>query len=158
MAKGNNSIATLVRGLIEDSVTELGYEIWDVEYVKEGATWYLRITVDRENGIGIDDCEKVHRTIDPIIDENDPIEDSYYLEVTSPGVERVLRTKEHFEKCAGQKAKIGLYKPLEGKKTLVGIIMPLPEEKSTVAIKTENGVISLALAEISKANIVFDFE
>lgn len=97
MAKNSTQgTASAVRELIEPTVTELGYDIWDVEYVKEGADMHLRITIDSEDGIDIDDCEKVHRAIDPLIDEADPIEESYLLEVSSPGIERRLRTPEHF--------------------------------------------------------------
>ena len=95
MAKGAN-IAEKVEALIRPCISELGYRIWDVEYVKEGAEWYLRVTIDSDDGIGIDDCERVSRAINPIIDEADPIEDFYYLEVSSPGIERVLRRPEHF--------------------------------------------------------------
>lgn len=155
---GNSSIATLVRGLIEDKINELGYELWDVEYVKEAASWYLRITIDSKNGISIDDCEKVHLATEPIVDKADPIDNQYYFEVTSPGIERVLRTREHFEKCVGQKAAIRLFKPLDGQKSIVGVILPPPEEKNTVEIKTDLKTYKLTISEVAKANIVFDFE
>ena len=82
------NVAGTVAELIADTVRENGCELWDVEYVKEGADWHLRVTIDREGGVGIDDCERVHRAIDPLLDEADPIEGSYYLEVSSPGIPR----------------------------------------------------------------------
>ena len=95
--KQKKNVADTVRDIAEPLAESFGYVLWDVEYVKEGAEWYLRITLDSDNGIDIDDCEKVSRAINPIIDEADPIEDFYYLEVSSPGVERSIRTKEHYE-------------------------------------------------------------
>ena len=97
------SIKETVREAIEPTVTELGYRIWDVTYSKIGADYHLEITIDNDEGIGISDCEKVHRAIDPILDECDPIEGFYYLEVSSPGAERDIRTDEHIEACKGEK-------------------------------------------------------
>ena len=91
------SVALHVRELVAPTADELGLKLWDVEYVKEGADYVLRITIDSDEGITIDDCERFHRAIDPVIDEDDPIENSYKLEVSSPGVERVLTRPEHFE-------------------------------------------------------------
>ena len=113
MAKGM-SIAERVEALVEPCITELGYLIWDVEYVKEGAEWYLRITLDSENGIDIDDCEKVSRAINPIIDEADPIEKQYVLEVSSPGIERKLITEEHVKKFLGYLATVRFVRAPEG--------------------------------------------
>ena len=96
MAKGQKNIAQTVTDLIIGKINDLGYSLWDVEYVKEGASYYLRITIDSENGISIDDCEKVHRGIETILDDADPIEGAYHLEVSSPGIEHVLRTEDHF--------------------------------------------------------------
>lgn len=157
MAKGTSSVANNVKALLTDVICSLGYEIWDVEYVKEGATWYLRITIDSENGIDINDCEKVHRTIDPVLDEADPIQDAYYLEVSSPGVERVLRTMEHFEKCVGEKVQIKLYKALNGKKTIIGKLIRT-EDNETVVVDDAGSETAITLELIAKANTVFDFE
>ena len=95
MEKPRN-ISDAVGQLLEPVINTLGYRVWDVEYVKEGANMYLRVTIDKDGTIDIDDCEKVHRGINTILDENDPIPDAYILEVSSPGVERTLRRREHF--------------------------------------------------------------
>ena len=87
------SVKETVREAIAPTVAELGYRIWDITFTKIGADYHLEITIDNDRGINIDDCEKVHRAIDPILDEVDPIEDFYYLEVSSPGIERELRTE-----------------------------------------------------------------
>ncbi|MBR5632554.1 MAG: ribosome maturation factor RimP, partial [Clostridia bacterium] len=114
---GKKNIAGTVWDLVEPTANELGYSIWDVEYVKEGADMYLRITIDSEEGIDIDDCERMTRAIDPLLDEADPIEDFYYLEVSSPGVERELRTDEHVKKSIGQKVLAKLFTAKDGQKS-----------------------------------------
>ena len=115
MAKGAN-IAEKVEALIRPCISELGYRIWDVEYVKEGTEWYLRVTLDSDSGIGIDDCERVSRAINPIIDEANPIEDFYYLEVSSPGIERVLRSISRRRSAVMWKS--GFLLPMKGKRKL----------------------------------------
>ena len=155
MAKGY-SIAERVEALVEPCITELGYRIWDVEYVKEGAEWYLRITLDSDDGIDIDDCEKVSRAINPIIDEADPIEDFYYLEVSSPGLERVLRKPEHFEASIGSEVEIRLFAPDENKKkSYIGILSAYDAE--TLTIDVDQTSQKIPMSKISKVQTVFDF-
>ena len=155
MAKGY-SIAERVEALVAPCITELGYRIWDVEYVKEGAEWYLRVTLDSDDGIDIDDCEKVSRAINPIIDEADPIEDFYYLEVSSPGLERVLRKSEHFEASIGSEVEIRLFAPDENKKkSYVGILSAYDEE--TLTIEADQASQKIPMSKISKVQTVFDF-
>ena len=115
MAK-NTSVAETVRLLAEPVAESLGLWIWDVEFVKEGARRVLRITVDSEEGVGIEDCERLHRAIDPILDEADPIEEQYYLEVSSPGLERELKNEDHIYACEGWDVEVRLYAPLNGSK------------------------------------------
>ena len=107
MKKSGGNIAATVRALAEPIAQSLGYELWDVEYVKEGADYYLRIEIDSPRGITLDDCEKMHRAIDPVLDEADPIEDSYHLEVSSCGIERELKTNAHINACNGAKVWTG---------------------------------------------------
>ena len=92
--------------LVKETVEAQNVQLWDVRFVKEGANWYLRLILDSESGITIDDCTNVHHAVDPILDEADPIDRAYYLEVCSPGLERELTRDEHFEKMAGEKVKI----------------------------------------------------
>ena len=126
MAK-NTSVAETVRALAEPVAEELGVWIWDVEFVKEGARRVLRITIDSEEGVGIEDCEKLHRVIDPILDEADPIEEQYYLEVSSPGLERELKNADHIYACEGWDVEVRLYAPLNGSKVYRGVLLPLGE-------------------------------
>ena len=155
MAK-NTGIAPRVEGLVTPKINELGYDVWDVEYVKEGAEWYLRITIDHADGIDIEDCEKVHRAIEVIIDEADPIEDFYYLEVSSPGIERTLRKKEHFAVCVGEKVEVRLFAPdANGKKSYVGVLKA--SDDASVTLEADGEEITLAYSAIAKANTFFEF-
>ena len=147
--KSAKNIAETVQEFLLPVVNELGYYLWDVEYVKEGSEWYLRITIDSEDGITIDDCERVHRAIDPVIDAHDPIENSYHLEVSSPGIERVLRTEEHIEAFAE------LFAPIDGKKTLRGILGGI--EDGRVILTVGDTEYRIEHAKISRLTTVFDF-
>lgn len=131
MAK-NPSVADVVRDIAAPVAEELGYFIWDVEFVKEGGRRILRITIDSEDGITIDDCEKLHRAIDPLLDEANPIEDAYYLEVSSPGIERELRTDMHIEACEGWDVEVRLYAPIDNSKLFRGKLLPLGENGDVV--------------------------
>lgn len=148
------SIRETVREAIEPTVTGLGYMIWDVTYTKIGADYHLEITIDSEEGISIDDCEKVHRAIDPILDECDPIEDFYYLEVSSPGIERELRTPEHFEAMMGECVEVKLFAPKDGAKSFVGELTGYSEGRLTVT--TETGEVVLESGEYSKVTTVWN--
>ena len=160
MAKNTKSVAETVRELAEPIAKEIGCWIWDVEYVKEGARRVLRITIDSEEGITIDDCEKMHRAIDPVLDEADPIEEAYYLEVSSPGVERELRTAEHLYACEGWNVEVKLYAPLNGSKLYRGILLEVGEN-GDIRIETKDGenknVMSFAPETVAKVNTYFEF-
>ena len=155
MEKQKKNIAGTVRDLVSPVADELGYMLWDVEYLKEGADMILRITIDKTEGIGIEDCEKMARAIDPIIDEADPIEVSYKMEVSSPGIERVLSRPEHFAACMGEKVEVKLYAPIEKKKQLVGILSAADEKTITVA--TEEQEYVLEKSAVAKVSTVFDW-
>ncbi|MBE6550093.1 MAG: ribosome maturation factor RimP [Ruminococcaceae bacterium] len=160
MAKNTKSVAETVRELAEPIAEEIGCWIWDVEYVKEGARRVLRITIDSEEGITIDDCEKMHRAIDPVLDEADPIEEAYYLEVSSPGVERELRTAEHLYACEGWNVEVKLYAPLNGSKLYRGVLLEVGEN-GEIRIETKDGettnVMSFAPDTVAKVNTYFEF-
>ena len=156
MKKGAKNIASAVNELLLGIINELGYVLWDVEYVKEGSEYYLRITIDNEEGITIDDCEKVHRAIDPVLDEADPIEDSYHLEVSSPGIERELKYDWHFEAFAGSTVEVKLYAPLDGSKSMVGELVSKTSDGVCVNVQGEN--VILPDDKIAKVQTVFDFD
>lgn len=148
------SAAERVYTLIKETVESCGVELWDVKFLKEGASWYLRVFIDKPEGISIDDCTEVSHAIDPVIDEADPIDVSYYLEVCSPGLERELSRPEHYLKMQGQKIKVKLYKAVDGVKEFTGILKSAEEG---VTVETEEGEMTFTLKEISKAHLC-DFE
>ncbi len=155
MEKQKKNIAGTVRDLVSPVAEELGYMLWDVEYLKEGADMILRITIDKPEGIGIEDCEKMARAIDPIIDEADPIEVSYKMEVSSPGIERVLSRPEHFDACMGEKVEVKLYAPIEKKKQLIGILAAADEK--TITVTCDEGEYVLEKSAVAKVSTVFDW-
>ena len=156
MAKNSKSVSETVWALAEPIAEEIGCWIWDVEFVKEGTRKILRITIDSEEGVDIEDCEKLHRAIDPILDEADPIEEQYYLEVSSPGIERELRTLEHIEACEGWNVEVKLYTPMNGSKSFRGVLLPLGEN-STVRIDVNGNVVEFERNSIAKISTYFEF-
>ncbi|MGN0547493.1 MAG: ribosome maturation factor RimP [Acutalibacteraceae bacterium] len=134
--KGGNTVAA-VWEIAKPIADELGLDIWDIRFVKEGSDWFLRIFIDKEGGVGITDCENMSRAIDKPLDEADPIEQSYCLEVSSPGIERDLTRDSHFEACKGQKIKIKLIRALDGKREFSGILEDY--DGKTVTMRLEDG-------------------
>ena len=157
--KDTKNVASVVRGIISPLAEEMGYYLWDVEFVKEGADKYLRITIDNEQGITIDDCERFHRGIDPLLDESDPISEAYILEVSSPGIERELKCDEHIEACVGCEVELRLYAPHKesGSKQFRGTLAGL-DEYGRVVIDTQSGEMAFEKSAIAKLSTVFDFD
>lgn len=138
--KGRGKIACLVEEIIRETVENAGYLLWDVDYYKEGADYNLLVTIENpneENGIGLEDCEKVTHLINPILDEADPIAESYYLEVSSAGLERELSRPEHFAHYMNSPIALRLYAPLDGVKKLSGTLLSYDGEE--MKIRLENG-------------------
>ncbi len=147
----------LVSDLVKPTIEKLGYKLYDVEYVKEGKEYFLRIYIDSEKGIDLDDCEKVSNEIDPILDEEDPISTSYSLEVSSCGLERHLREKEHYEMAKGKKIEVKLFKPLENEKQFIGILKSVNDESISIELEDKRE-IEIYLEEIATAKILFNWE
>lgn len=118
MSKIPEQVAALARPVVEEE----GCTLWDVEYVREAGTWYLRVFIDKEGGLGIDDCERISRRLDPMLDEADPIPESYVFEVGSAGAERELKRPRDFEMFMGSEVELRLYRPLDGSKSFVGVL------------------------------------
>lgn len=131
------STAAVCRRLAEPVAEELGLTLWDVRFVKEGASWYLRYIIDRDEGVTIDDCAALSRRLSPLLDEADPIPQAYSLEVMSPGIERELTRPEHFVHCEGWAVVVRLIRPLDGEREFAGILLGL--EDGTVSIELEDG-------------------
>ena len=116
MSKISDKVEALARPVVEEE----GCKLWSVEYIKEAGTWYLRVYIDKDGGVGITDCEAISRKLDPILDEADPVPGSYVFEVGSAGAERELKRPSDFEQFIGSEVEVKLYQPHEGRKTLVG--------------------------------------
>ena len=154
--KKGASVAEVVTSLAQPLADELGYVLWDVEYVREGADYYLRITIDSDEGITIDDCERFSRAIDPVLDEADPITDSYHLEVSSPGIERELKTPEHIAVCIGETVEARLFAPLNGTRVHRGTLVGLSEE-GAVVIAVGEQQLAIPRASVSRLTTVYEF-
>lgn len=155
-SNGNKNIAAVVKELVSPMADEMGYYLWDVEFVKEGADKYLRITLDNEEGITIEDCEKFHRAIDPLLDEADPISEAYILEVSSPGIERELKTAAHIEACEGWDVEVRLYAARNGSKVFRGVLCGY-DEQDNIVIEAGEEKISFKPDEIAKIATYYDF-
>ncbi len=153
---GAKNIAETVRQGIQPVADELGLTIWDVEFVKEGAKRILRVTIDHEDGITIDDCERMHRAIDPVLDEMDPIDTAYDLEVSSPGIERDVRTDAHIDACVGERIMVRFFAPFEGKKSLEGFLEGR-DEAGNVLLSLDGETRTLPRSLIAKMQTVFVF-
>lgn len=116
MSKITDKVTELARPVVEEE----GCTLWDVEYVREAGSWYLRVFIDKEGGVDIMDCERISRRLDPILDEADPISDSYTFEVGSAGIERELKRPSDFEQFMGHEVEVRLYQPIDGSKVFVG--------------------------------------
>ena len=123
-----------VENLVTKPINDLGYEVYDVIYVKEGNNYYLRIFIDNDEGISLDDCEKVNNEITDMLDEANIIKDQYYLEISSPGVERHIRKDKHLEEHIDKEIKINLFKPIDNQKELTGILKKFDNETITLNI------------------------
>ena len=133
MAKVEKIIWEAVEPIIEEN----GCSVYDIEFVKEGQNYFLRIFIDKEDGVSTDDCEKISRAVDPVIDEIDPIEPSYYLEISSPGLDRKLSRQEHFDSAIGSLVDIKLFAPINGSKDITAYLKGF--DGKTIFLETENG-------------------
>ncbi len=127
-----SKITENVQKLAEPVAAELGLEIWDIEYVKEAGTRFLRVYIDKAEGVSIQDCEAFSRALDPILDEADPIPDSYTFEVSSAGAERALKRPGDFERFMGSDVEVKLYSPMNGSKTFVGVLTGYEDGNVTI--------------------------
>lgn len=145
-----------VEKLIQDKVKNMGYSLYDVEYVKEGANYYLRIYIDSPKGIDLSDCEKVSNEINDILDEADYIKEQYFLEVSSPGIERVLRKDKHLKQNIENRVEVKLFKKDEkGNKSYIGILKKFDTETVTIETTKE---ITIERKNIALLKTVYNWE
>ena len=135
-----SKVTETVAALASPIAAELGLELWDVEYVREAGQWFLRVYIDKDGGVSINDCEALSRALDPVLDEADPIPDSYVFEVSSAGAERELKRPGDFERYMGSNAEVRLYKPVNGSKSFVGTLAGYENGNVTLTIAGKNTV------------------
>ena len=150
MSKISDRVSALAKPIVEEE----GCSLWDVEYAREAGTWYLRIFVDKEGGLSIDDCERISRRLDPLLDEEDPIPDSYVFEVGSAGAERELKRPQDYEQFMGSEVEVRLYQPRNGSKSFVGTLKAYEDGNVTIEnggneMRFEKGMIALVRLHVS---------
>lgn len=152
MTKTEQEFKKIVLPIVEN----LGYVLYDVLYVKEGPDWYLRLFIDNENGIDLDDCEKVSNLVSEKLDEVDPIETPYILEVSSCGLERHLRSAKHFEAAIGKEIELKFFKAIEKVKSLTGTLEKVEDNK--IKLNSEDKEYEINIDDISSAKILYNWE
>lgn len=161
MASKSGNIAAKAEALALPFAEELGLELWDVRFVKEGADWFLRFFIDKDGGVNINDCENLSRALDAPLDEADFIEQGYYLEVSSPGLNRELTKDRHFEQMEGEPILVKLYRAINGTKEVKGILLEKKEDTLTLTDEDEK-LITLNMSDIASVRLdddhFFDFE
>lgn len=150
-----NRTADIVRKMAEPVAEELNYELVDVEYVKEGSTWYLRLYIDKPGGITLDDCKAMNDKMDVLLDEQDPIPHAYTFEVCSPGLDRPLKTDRDFEKYKGELVEVNLYRQLNGTKHYEGVL--IGRENNIITIENENEIMNFSQDDVSVVRRVIQF-
>lgn len=152
MGKVEDSIWTIAEPIVQQN----GMELIEVEFVKEGAEWFLRLFMDKEEGtVDLDDCEAVSRSLSDVLDASDPIEQEYRLEVSSPGIERPLRRLKDFIRFTGEKIQVKTFAEVQGKKKITGILKDASEEE--IRVDADGEEIVIPMKQIAKANLVWEF-
>lgn len=142
--------------LLQPIVEEHGFELVDVEYVKEGSTWYLRSYIDKEGGITIDDCELVSRALNELLDAEDFIEDAYVMEVSSPGLGRPLKKEKDFKRSIGKEVEVRLYRAVDHQKEFVGVLTAYDETSFTIELEDET-TKTFQREEVALVRLWFEF-
>ena len=151
----SSNIENKVEKLLETTINNIGYDLYDVLYVKEGKDYYLRIVIDKPEGIDIDDCEKVNNAINDMLDEADYIKDQYFLEVSSPGLERVLRKEKHFLAQIGNNIIVKLFKAIDKQKEIQGTLKAYNE--NGIVLESDEKEIIIENSNIALAKTVFEW-
>lgn len=151
MSKISSRAEQIARPIVEEN----GCRLWDVEYVREAGSWYLRVYIDKDEGVSINDCEAISKAIDPVLDQEDFIPDSYIFEVCSAGADRVLKRASDFETFMGHQVDISLYKPLNGAKSYSGLLTG--RSASNTSIETDGGAVVFENDTIAQVRLHVDF-
>jgi ribosome maturation factor RimP len=152
-------VTEIVEELVSPILDDLQLELVDVEYVKEGKDWFLRVYIDSENGIDIEQCGNVSERLSEKLDELDPIEHLYFLEVSSPGAERPLKKPQDFEKAIGKQVYVKTYEPIDGVKEFEGELTSFDGEKVTITylVKTRKKIASIPYEKVASARLAVTF-
>ena len=148
-------VTELVTSFAQPIVESCGCSLWDVEYVREGSERFLRLYIDKDGGVDIEDCEKIHRAVDPVLDEHDPISESYHFEVCSAGLERALKRPGDFEQFMGSPITVKLYRPRNGLKEIPCVLRGYEEGKVTVEAGKET--ITFEKSEVALVRLRVEF-
>ena len=148
-------VTEIAAGLAAPLVEACGCTLWDVEYVKEAGEWYLRVYIDREGGVSINDCEAVSRPLSDALDEADPIEGSYVLEVSSAGADRPLKKPAHFQRFLGAEVDVRLYRPLDGRKEYTGVLKGY--DGGDVTIETAGEARTFVKKDVAQVRLTVHF-
>ena len=148
-------VTELVASFAQPIVEQHGCELWDVEYVREGSEYFLRLYLDKEGGVDINDCEAISRAVDPILDEKDPIQGSYHFEVCSAGLERALKRPGDFERFMGSSITVKLYRPRNGLKEIPGILRGY--EEGCVTVEAGKETITFTKSEVALVRLRVEF-
>jgi ribosome maturation factor RimP len=149
------TIEQQVEALVAPAIAEQGLELVDIEYVKEGAYWYLRLYIDKDTGVDIDDCSNVSHVVSEILDKKDPISQAYMLEVSSPGLERPLKKEADFQRFAGKLVRVLTKEPFQGYQDFTGYLVELINDEIVLEYENETVKIPRSLAE--KVNLALEF-
>lgn len=155
----NERVTDIVEKLAEPIVAAAGLELVDVEYKKEGANWYLRVFIDKPDGVDIDDCSGVSEQLSDLLDEVDPIQNAYFLEVSSPGAERPLKKPSDYERAVGMRIYISLYEALNGSKSYEGTLVEYADDSVTLTynVKGVPKTISIPFSKIASGRLAVQF-
>ncbi len=149
------SIEEKIESLVTKPINNLGYDVYDVQYVKEGKDYYLRIFIDKQEGIDLNDCEKVNNEINNLLDEADYIKDQYFLEISSPGIERILRKDKHLKDNIGKMVEVKLFKPINKQKNIEGTLNNF--DKDFILLKTDENEIKIDRKDISVIKTIYEW-
>ncbi len=155
-----NKIAQQTEELVQPILDELSLELVDIVYEKEGPNWFLRVYIDKDGGVDIEECGQVSEMLSTKLDEADPISEAYFLEVSSPGVERPLKTETDFEKYIGKHVYVKLYEPISGEKEFTGDLVDFKNGSATIRYKdkTKQKEVEIPFAKIAKARLAVTFD
>lgn len=156
MPDTSDSVIKAVAPLIQPLFDEIGFELVDIEYLAEHGRWVLRIFVDKEGGITLDDCARVSREIGDLIDVKDFISHEYVLEVSSPGLNRPLKKEKDFLRANDKKVKVKMAMPIKGRRNFTGYLRRFQD--GTLYLEVENDLVALPLEHVAKANLVYEFD